>query len=112
MKIGKWEIDGKKVLVGAAKVVVGGAASFGAGFIITRYGNLVIRPNEKIVRKVLMSIGSAALAGMVGDACGKYVEKQIDTCIDAIDQTTKLVKGENIISDVTVEFTKEESENV
>lgn len=81
METKKFNIDLKKIGIGAAKIIIGGAASIGAGYIITRYGKKVIKPDEKLVTKILMLIGAGAIAGAAGDVAGSYVERQIDSVV-------------------------------
>ena len=88
MRIGKYEIDGKKIAVGALKLVAGGIVSFGAGYIITRYGKAAILPNDKKIKKLVMAAGAATLASMVGDAASNYVGNQIDGCAKLIEGVT------------------------
>ena len=81
METKKFNIDLKKIGIGAAKIIIGGAASIGAGYILTRYGKKAINPDEKLITKVLMLIGASAISGAVGEVAGSYVERQIDSVV-------------------------------
>ena len=107
METKKFKIDGKKIAIGAAKFLLGGVASFGAGFIISRYGKGAILPTDKTIKKVVMLAGAAVLANMVGDAAGEYVGKQIDTTVETIEKVSQIGKN---ISESTEEFETEEEE--
>ncbi len=109
METKKFKIDGKKIAVGAAKFVLGSIASFGAGFIISRYGKAAIGPADKTVKKAVMLAGATVLASMVGDAASNYVGEQIDTAVNTIDTVSKIGKSLSGASENTVEFEEEES---
>ena len=85
MTIKQYNIDGKKILKSAVKLVAGGVVSFGAGFIITRYGKAVILPSDKTIKKLVMVAGATCIASMVGDAASDYVGKQVDECAKLVD---------------------------
>ena len=106
METKKLVIDGKKIAVGAAKLVLGGIASFGAGFIITRYGKAAILKDDKTIKKVVMLAGATVLSSMVGDAASNYVGKQIDTTVETIEKVSKFGKN---LSEINKEFVEEES---
>ena len=106
METKKLVIDGKKIAVGAAKLVLGGIASFGAGFIITRYGKAAILKDDKTIKKVVMLAGATVLSSMVGDAASNYVGKQIDTTVETIEKVSKFGKN---MSEINKEFVEEES---
>lgn len=101
METKKFNIDLKKIGIGAAKIIIGGAASIGAGYIITRYGKKAIKPDEKLVTKVLMLIGAGAISGAVGEVAGSYVEKQIDSVVKI---------GETVNNTVDKLFNEEEQD--
>lgn len=92
METKKYKIDMKKIGVTAAKLIIGSAASFGTGFIISRYGKAVILPTDKTVKKFLMLFGASTLACMVGNAAEEYVDKTIDQCVDAVENISRLGK--------------------
>lgn len=106
METKKLVIDGKKIAIGAAKLVLGGIASFGAGFIITRYGKAAILKDDKAIKKMVMFAGATVLSSMVGDAASNYVGKQIDTTVETIEKVSKFGKN---ISEINKEFVEEES---
>lgn len=93
METKKFKIDMKKVGITAAKIVIGSAASFGTGFIISRYGNAAIAPTEKAFKKALMLFGASTLACMVGNAAEKYVDETIDQCVEAVENISRLGKA-------------------
>ena len=102
----KFKIDAKKVAIEASKILIGGLASIGAGYVITRYGKAAIAPNEKLLKKVVMGMGTAALAYMIGDATEEYIGKKIDGCVEAVEgistevnhmiEDAKLMKEEDV----------------
>lgn len=106
METKKLTIDVKKIAVGAAKLVLGGIASFGAGFIISHYGKAAIAPTEKTIKKVMMLAGATVLSSMVGDAASNYVGKQIDTTVETIEKVSKIGKN---ISEMNEEIVEEDS---
>lgn len=107
----RFKIDGKKIGIGIAKTLLGGAASFGVGFIISRYGKAAIMPNDKTIKKVLMIAGATVLANMVGDAASNYVGGQIDTVVNTFDGISKLGKAISEGVEDEAEF-EEEDEDV
>lgn len=92
METKKYKIDMKKIGITAAKIVIGTAASFGTGFIVSRYGKAVILPTDKKLNKLLMLFGASTLACMVGNAAEEYVDKAIDQCVDAVENISRLGK--------------------
>lgn len=93
METKRFKIDVKQIGITAAKFIIGSAASFGAGYIMTRYGKAVILPTDKTLKKVLMLVGATALAGAVGNAAESYVDEQIDNCVKVVDTISNAVKG-------------------
>lgn len=77
----------KKVIKTALKVVIGGAASIGAGFVIEKYGMASLMGETNRVKKILMAIGVTALGAAAGTAAGAAVNEQIDVMVDAADAT-------------------------
>lgn len=109
METKKYKIDMKKIGVTAAKLVIGMGASFGTGFIISRYGKAVILPTDKTVKKFLMLFGASTLACMVGNAAEEYVDKTIDQCVDAVENISRL--GKTIAENKEAAEEDEEVEN-
>lgn len=93
MKIKKYEIDGKKLLIGAAKFAVGAVVSYGAGYVITKYGRNVIPGNEKQIKKLAALAGTSVLAAMVGDATSEYAKNKIDEVVNAGEEAVKMIQG-------------------
>jgi len=91
METRKFEIDLKKIGIGAVKLIVGGAASFGAGYIISKYGKAAISPTEKTLKKVVMLIGAAALSGAAGDVASNYIEKQVDQVVSIGETASRFI---------------------
>ena len=110
METKKLVIDGKKIAIGAAKLVLGGIASFGAGFIITRYGKAAILKDDKGLKKVVMLAGATVLSSMVGDAASNYVGKQIDTTVETFEKASKIgMDIKKMTNEDFEEFAEEES---
>ena len=109
METKKFKIDAKQIGITAAKIIIGSAASFGAGYIMTRYGKAAILPTDKTIKKLLMLVGATALAGAVGNAAESYVDNQIDNCVKVVDTISNAVKG--ISSSDDDETIEEETDN-
>ena len=110
METKKIVIDGKKIAIGAAKIVAGTLASFGTAFIVTRYGKGVIKADDKKVTKLLMTMGAYILGNMVGNAADKYVGEQIETAVESIEKVTKIGKTLSGIHEDDDEFDFEEED--
>ena len=108
METKKFNIDLKKIGITAAKVVIGSVASFGTGYIISRYGKAAILPTDKTIKKVVMLVGASTLSCMVGTAAEEYVDKQIDAVVTAAENISRLGK---VVAEDNAEFVEEE-ENV
>ena len=105
METKKFNIDLKKIGITAAKIVIGTAASFGTGFIVSRYGKAVILPTDKKLNKLLMLVGASTLSCMVGSAAEEYIDKQIDGVVTAVDNFSRLGK---VVAEDGAEFDEEE----
>lgn len=105
METKKFSIDLKKIGITAAKVIIGSAASFGTGFIISRYGRSAILPSDKTIKKLVMLFGASTLSCMVGQAAEEYVDKQIDMVVNAAENLSRLGK---VVAEDKADFNEEE----
>ena len=69
--------------------VIGMLADFGVSSLISNASTtMVTKSNNKLLDKVMIGIGSAALAGLAGEAANKYVVKKgedIKKALEALD---------------------------
>ena len=100
MKIGSYDVDMKKIGIGAVKFAVGAFVAYGAGYIITKYGHQVIPETEKTLKRFAALAGTSVLAALVGEAASDYTGKTIDTALEVVDTTKQIaanLKGEQVI---------------
>lgn len=67
-----------------AKLVVGSAAAFGAGFIVTA----IIKQNVvpvKLIHKLGVGVATLALSGIVANEARKYTDDMIDETLDFVE---------------------------
>jgi len=109
METKKFEIDGKKILVGTAKLVVGTAAGIGAGIVAKKFLKGSLDSNAKTIEKVVTAIGIAGLAAAAGEVAQNQVEKDIDMVEKAIDAVSKIFSKFADKEDVSETSTDEET---
>jgi len=74
--------------------IVGMSVGFVSSFAVGRVLKLVF---EKLIaeeegRKLIIRVGMAAIAGVVGSAVGMAIQKEITNIIDIVDDAVKMVK--------------------
>ncbi|QFG09154.1 hypothetical protein PBI_SPORTO_46 [Arthrobacter phage Sporto] len=69
--------------VTATKLVATGMTSWGAGIIVKNAIKATTPTDINLIRKVGVTIGGFAVAGIVSDAASRYTGRIIDDCVQA-----------------------------